>query len=168
LCDLLQQRFPTQVREMVARAEQICAHRFDLLGYRDLDYGAEIDWHLDAVHGKRGPQQPWFKVRYLDFEEMGDSKITWELNRHQHLVILAKTYRLTGENKYAHEIVTQWRHWQAENPYPIGMNWGSSLEVAFRTLSWIWVYFLLGDSPAMTTEVKAEWVRALGLNGRHI
>jgi len=168
LCDLLQQRFPTEVREMVARAEQICAHRFDLLGYRDLDYGAEIDWHLDAVHGKRAPQKPWFKVRYLDFEEMGDAKIAWELNRHQHLVILAKTYRLTGENKYAHEIVTQWRHWQAENPYPIGMNWGSSLEVAFRTLSWIWVYFLLGDSPAMTTEVKAEWMRALGLNGRHI
>ncbi len=168
LCDILQQRFPTQVREMVARAEQICAHRFDLLGYRDLEYGAGIDWHLDAVHGKRGPRKPWYKVNYLNFEEVGDAKITWELNRHQHLVILAKVYRLTGEGKYAREVVAQWKHWQAENPYPIGMNWASSLEVAFRSLSWIWVYFLLNDSPAMTNELRTEWVRALALSGRHI
>jgi hypothetical protein len=168
LCDLLQQRFPAQVQDIVARAEQISAHRFDLLGYSGLDYGSEINWHLDAVHGKRGPKKSWYKVNYLDFEEVGDSKITWELNRHQHLVILAKAYRLTGDDKYAREIVTQWKHWQAENPYPIGMNWASSLEVAFRSLSWIWVYFLLEDSAAMTVELKTEWVRALALNGRHI
>jgi hypothetical protein len=30
---LLQQRFPVQAQEMIARAEQICKHHFDLLGY---------------------------------------------------------------------------------------------------------------------------------------
>jgi Heparinase II/III-like protein/Heparinase II/III N-terminus len=168
LCELLKQRFPSATAGIVAGAERICRHRFDLLGYEDLDYGAEIDWHLDLVHSKRGPRKPWFKVRYLDFEEVGDAKITWELNRHQHLVTLAKAYRLTGDEKFAREIAAQWKHWQIENPYPIGMNWASSLEVAFRSLSWIWVYFLLEDTPEMTADLRRDWMRALGLCGRHI
>jgi hypothetical protein len=168
VCDLLKQRFPSIVSSIVARAERVCQHRFDLLGYEDLDYGAEIDWHLDLVHGKRGPRKPWFQVKYLDFQEVGDSKITWELNRHQHLVTLAKAYRLNGDEKFATEIVAQWRHWQRENPYPIGMNWASNLEVGFRTLSWIWAYFLLQGTTAMTPELSSEWIRAMGLNGRHL
>src|SRR5207237_4294830 len=128
---------------ILSNAERICAHRFDLLGYEDLDYGPEIDWHLDLVHGRRGPRRPWFQISYLDFEEVGDSKITWELNRHQHLVTLAKAYRLTGDERYAREIHSQWRDWHAANPYPIGINWASTLEVGFRSLSWMWVYYLL-------------------------
>jgi hypothetical protein len=168
LCELLRQRFPSSAAAIIAAAERICRHRFDLLGFEDLDYGAEIDWHLDLVHSKRGPRKPWFQIRYLDFEEVGDSKITWELNRHQHLVTLAKAYRLSGDEKFANDIVAQWTHWQTENPYPIGMNWASSLEVAFRSLSWIWVYFLLKDCPAMTPGLRRDWMRALGLSARHI
>jgi hypothetical protein len=168
LCKVLKQQFPAAAADIVARARRILRHRFDLLGYENLDYGAEIDWHLDPVHGNRGPTKPWFKVNYLDFEEVGDSKITWELNRHQHLVTLAKAYRLTGDDRFAHELVAQWQHWQKANPYPIGMNWASSLEVAFRSLSWIWVYFLLGDSQVMTAELRRQWMRALVFSGRHV
>jgi hypothetical protein len=168
ICRVLRQQFPGLAADIVARAERICRHQFDLLGFENLDYGAEIDWHLDIVHGKRALRKPWFQVKYLDFEEVGDAKITWELNRHQHLVTLAKAYRLTGDEKFAREIVTQWKHWHAENPYPIGMNWASSLEVAFRSLSWIWVHFLLEDSAAMTPELQREWIRALAVSGRHV
>ncbi len=99
---------------------------------------------------------------------MGDSKVTWELNRHQHLVTLAKAYRLTEDRRYADEIFQQWRHWHAENPYPFGINWVSSLEVAFRSLSWIWMYQLLEGTPVMPREFRKEWLRAQALNGRHI
>src|SRR6266487_6077492 len=104
LCSLLKERLPEQTAEIVRRAEQICRHRFDLLGYESLDYGVQIDWHLDRVHIKRAPRRFWFKIRYLNLEEAGDSKIIWELNRHQHFVILAKAYRLTGYEKFAKEI----------------------------------------------------------------
>ena len=107
LVSLLRDRLPQETEQIVQRAERICRHRFDLLGYEDLDYGAAIDWHCDRVHGKRAPRKPWFKVDYLDFSEVGDSKITWELNRHQHLVTLAKAYRLTGDGKFAGEVFRQ-------------------------------------------------------------
>jgi hypothetical protein len=119
-------------------AERICAHRFDLLGYKGLDFGAPIDWHFDPVHGKRAPRKPWYQIPYLDFAQIGDHKIIWELNRHQHLVTLAQA-------GFRDEILAQWTHWRSENPYPIGINWASTLEVAFRTLSWLWVRHLIGD-----------------------
>jgi heparinase II/III-like protein len=168
LCDVLKQVFPSQARDIVFQAEKICRHQFDLLGYENLDYGNEIDWHCDAVHGKQGPRKPWFNISYLDFDEVGDSKITWELNRHQHFVTLAKAYWLTGDDKFAREIFEQWTHWQKENPYPIGMNWASSLEVAFRTLSWVWTYFLMLECPLFTADLRQQWRHALSLNGRHI
>ena len=166
--DLLRERMPQQAETIVKRAEKICGHRFDLLGYEDLDYGREIDWHSDRVHRKRAPRDLWFNIRYLDFASVGDAKVTWELNRHQHLVTLAKAYRLTEDYRFGAELIDQWRHWQRENPYPRGINWASSLEVAFRSLSWLWVYFLLEGTPAMTPKFRDQWLRAMALSGRHI
>jgi len=62
----------------------------------------------------------------------------------------------------------QWQHWHVENPYPIGINWASSLEVAFRSLSWLWIYFLLSDSAAMPTGFRDELLGRLAVAGRHI
>jgi heparinase II/III-like protein len=159
---------PETAGQIVERAEQICRHRFDLLGYKGVNYGPEIDWHLDAVHNKRAPLRPWFRVPYLDFDQVGDSKVIWELNRHQHLVTLAKAYRLTGEERYAQELSRQWYHWRERNPYPMGINWASSLEVAFRSLSWLWVWHLLADCSVLPQQFPADLQDALALNGRHI
>src|SRR5437588_3479410 len=168
LCALLKERLPHQVGEIVSRGVRACQHRFDLLGYEGLDYGTEIDWHSDRVHGKLAPRKLFYEIQYLNFEEVGDSKVTWELNRHQHFVTLAKAYRLTGDEKYVREIFAQWTHWHKENPYPRGLNWASSLEVGFRSLSWVWTFFLLQECPLFTAQLRAQWQNALNLNGRHL
>ena len=168
ICDLLKRRLPEKAEEILSRAERICEHRFDLLGYEALDYGREIDWHCDRVHGKRAPHRPFYQLDFLDFGECGDVKITWELNRHQHFVVLAKAYRLSGKEKFAQEIFRQWEHWHAHNPYPIGINWASSLEIAFRSLSWMWMYFLLRESPGFPGKFREKWLQALGISGRHL
>ncbi len=168
LISLLATRFPEQSKKIVSSAERLLQHRFDLLGYEDCNYGREIAWHSDIVHGKRAPLKPWYKIRYLDFNEVGDGKITWELNRHQHFLTLAKAYRITGDERFAKEIFMQWGDWHRHNPYPIGINWASSLEVAFRSMSWIWTYFLLDSTPAMPKNFRGELLAALAVGGRHI
>ena len=165
---LLREHLPQQAAKIVADANEIRSHRFRLLGYRELSYGAEIDWQLDAVHGLRSPLIPWFKIDFLNFDQVGDHKVTWELNRHQHLVTLAKAWLLTGDNDYADEVLAQWYSWQRTNPYPLGANWASSLEVAFRTLSWIWIDHLLEEYPATPANFRQDLLHGLALNGRHI
>ncbi len=165
--ELLHAHLPEKAAEIVRSADRICEHRFHLLGYQNLDYGREIDWHLDRVHGKRAPNSPWFKIPFLDFSVVGDHKIIWELNRHQHLVTLAKAWLLTKDEKYAGEVFTQWRSWVKANPYPLGINWASTLEVAFRSLSWIWVDHLLRDA-VQYSEWRAELLSELALHGHYI
>jgi hypothetical protein len=165
---LLRAHLPAEVDAIVGEADEICRHRFRLLGYVDLDYGVEIDWHLDAVHRKQSPLTPWHKINYFDFEQIGDHKITWELNRHQHLITLAKARLFTGEPRYSKELISQWYSWQKANPYPIGVNWASSLEVAFRSLSWIWVGQLLAECPELSSQFKLALLRGLALNGFYI
>ena len=160
--------FPEETTQTLEEAERICEHRFDLLGFRGLDYGPDVDWHLDAAHGKRAPCVPWYKIRYLDFDQVGDHKVIWELNRHQHLVTLAKAFWLARKERYVAELLRQWSGWQRQNPYPFGINWASSLEVAFRSLSWLWVKHLLTGSSAVPSSFELELSRALALNARHI
>ena len=168
ILSLLKQRLPDEHSQIVHRAERICAHRFDLLGYCDLDYGKEIDWSLDRVHGKRAPRKLFYKVQYLDFDECGDVKVTWELNRHQHFVTLAKAFRITGDPRFADEVFMQWEHWRRENPYPLGVNWASSLEFAFRGISWLWTYYLLGDAAQQRPAFREKFLRSLSVHGRAI
>ena len=164
---LLRKHLPDEAAAIVREADEICHHRFRLLGFENLDYGSDIDWHLDRVHDKRAPLEPWFEIPFLDFNVVGDHKVTWELNRHQHLVTLAKAWRLTGNEKYVRELISQWRSWSKSNPYPLGINWGSTLEVAFRSLSWIWVDRLLADASAYQ-EFRAELLPALAFHGRYV
>src|SRR5262245_3950602 len=79
IAGLLKEHLPREVQAIVNEADEICQHRFDLLGYEKLDYGAEIDWHLDRVHSKRAPIKPWFKIPFLDFAQVGDHKVIWEV-----------------------------------------------------------------------------------------
>ena len=181
---MLRKHLPDEAAEILREADEICGHRFRLLGYENLDFtldrgsgnfgGAnfrgnfkDIDWHLDPVHGKRAPLDPWFKIPFLDFAVVGDHKVTWELNRHQHLVTLAKARLLSGDEKYVRELMAQWRSWIKANPYPLGINWGSTLEVAFRSLSWIWVDQLLAGA-AECADFRAEMAPALAFHGRYI
>jgi hypothetical protein len=181
--ELLRKHLPDEAAEILREADEICGHRFRLLGYENLDFtldcgsgnGNEIDWHLDPAHGKRAPLDPWFKIPFLDFAVVGDHKVTWELNRHQHLVTLAKARLLSGDEKYARELMAQWRSWIKANPYPLGINWGSTLEVAFRSLSWIWVDQLLAGAAeqaefraGLFSELRSELAPALAFHGRYI
>ncbi len=179
---LLLRHLPGEAEEILGEADAICAHRFQLLGYKNLDFSGgvgsgdsnsgdsnckEIDWHLDPVNGKRAPLLPWFRIPFLDFAVVGDHKVTWELNRHQHLVTLAKARRLSGDEKYTRELMAQWRSWIQANPYPLGINWGSSLEVAFRSMSWTWVDQLLAGT-AEGAEFRGQMLPALGFHGRYM
>jgi Heparinase II/III-like protein/Heparinase II/III N-terminus len=164
----IQNELPGDAERIVTDAERIRRRRFDLLGFHDLDFGPAVDWSLDPVHGKHAPRKPWYQIRYLDFAEVGDHKIVWELNRHQFLVTLAKAYWLTRDQRFVDDLLALWYSWIEDNPYPIGMNWASSLEVAFRSLSWLWVRYLLLDCPAAPARFGEDLMRAVALSGRHI
>jgi hypothetical protein len=134
----------TPAAEAIANwAGRILQHRFPLLGM-EIETGPEIRWRRDYVSGKETPAVYFRTIPYLDLARAGDHKIIWELNRHQHMVLLAQACLLTGRAEFLSEIETQLDSWLQENRFQRGINWASALEVALRSLSWMWVDRLVG------------------------
>jgi uncharacterized heparinase superfamily protein len=142
--------------------------RFDLLGYRTLWFGDPIDWHLDPVWARRAPRVHWTQLNPLDPAEVGDSKIVWELNRHQWVARLAHAYASTGDERYAETALRAIESWIDANPHGIGVNWSSSLEVAYRLMSWSWTLMLVRDSSALSADRLSPILANVWLHARYI
>ncbi len=161
-------RFAAQREQLIDRAERALAGRFDLLGFKDLSFGDPIDWLLEPISGKRSPLDHWSRIEYLNAEVAGDKKITWELNRHGHFITLGQAYFLTGDERYARGFVAQAGAWMDANPARRGINWSSSLEVAFRSIAWLWALALFAGSPSLSSRFLARLLKTLIAQGRHI
>ena len=141
---------------------------FELLGYGSLNFGDPVDWHLEATTGKRCPMLPWKQLDNLDSSLTGEKKVVWELNRHQFLLSWARQYWLDGDERLAERVCEHVKSWIRENPVGMGINWVSSLELAFRSISWLWAFAILQQSETWAKEDKAVFVGALGDHAGHI
>jgi hypothetical protein len=101
-----------------------------------------VDWHFDPVYGRGAPRAFHTRVPYLD-PAIGDHKIIWELNRHQHWLALGRAAWLTGDARYARAILAELHDWLEANPPLLGINWASMLEIGFRAISWTWALHCL-------------------------
>jgi len=142
---------PSAREQSLARAEPILTGHYDLLGYRGVDAGRHPDWHTDPIHGRRPPLVYWADVPYLD-PAAGDHKIIWELNRHQHWLILGRARALSGDSRFYGCFIAQLEGWLQANPPLTGTNWASMLELAFRCLSWLWALEFFAGAAGQANE----------------
>jgi hypothetical protein len=162
----LKSRWPETARRIIEQADRICNGKFDLLGFKNLSFGDPIDWHFEPVSGKRIPLEHWSKLDYLDAAVAGDKKITWELSRHQYFMKLGQAHALTGDKRYTNTFEHHLESWMDANPPKLGINWASSLEVAFRSISWLWGLYFFKD--AVQVETRNRALKFLYLNARHL
>jgi hypothetical protein len=164
---LVAQRWPESAAAAVAAADRVLAGRFDLLGYRGLSFGDPVDWHLEPVAGRRLPRVHWSRIDALDADQVGDSKVVWELGRMQWLVTLAQACRITGEARYAAAAAAAVRGFLDANPPGLGIHWSSSLECALRIVSWSWTLGLLGPE-RLGRALAGEMAASLAMHARHV
>jgi hypothetical protein len=159
--DRLVREYPRCVREAGARADRILFGEYELLGYQGVrfDGSGRFEWHYDPVHDRRAPGGFWSTVPYLA-PSSGDHKIIWELNRHQHWIALGRAYWLTGAAKYRQRCLAELTSWLDANPPLMGVNWTSMLELAMRSLSWLWALHFFADP---TADDASPWVADLML-----
>ena len=155
-------------RYFIEKAEHLIEGKFDLLGYQNLNFGKEVDWHYEPVADKHSPLKHWKQFDELDAEETGDKKIIWELNRHQHFFTLGIAYWLTGDERFAETFVSHLEGWMMHNAPGIGVNWFSSLEIALRSMSWIWAFNFFKDSKSLPPALFKIALKFLYLHGKHI
>jgi uncharacterized heparinase superfamily protein len=160
--------FPDVYEAIIRRANQAIAGRFDLLGFHNLSFGEPIDWRFEPTTGKRTGLDHWSQIDYLNPDVAGDKKVTWELNRHTHFVTLGQAYWLTDDERFAEAFTSQASSWMDANPPNRGINWTSSLEVAFRSIAWLWALHLFAHSPHLSSRFVTRMLKFLVAHGRHI
>src|SRR5262245_4547562 len=113
---------------LLGRAQAVCDGRLSFLNLDACDFGPVPRWNYDHESGRPAPL--WFApaIDYRDSRLTGDAKQVWEPNRHQHLPLLARAWRISGQQRFAARIAAHLRSWMDQCPCGIGMNWRSPLE----------------------------------------
>jgi len=120
---------------------------YDQLQNYDIDFqnyelmGEKIDL-LNYSFIDNSNEKKWF---YLALPKNKDIKIIWEINRLQFLPQMAISFLKTKDHELLKKIEKIIKEWNTKNPYDIGINWYSNLEVAIRSISLLLTYILLYD-----------------------
>ena len=134
---------------IVANADRLLKGEWEMLGAVRTDM-ERPDWFYDPVTGHRSPPEAYaFSLDQRDESAVGNIKQVWELNRLQHLTLLAVAWYLTGEDAYAERVAEQLRSWWRENPFLSGINWTSGIELGVRLINFVWIRRLLDEWPGI-------------------
>lgn len=142
-------------KTLLRKADDALDNRLSYFDLVALDHGQPMNWHRDHSAGINCPNRLCVFTDYRDFETYGDCKLVWEPNRHHQLVVLARAWVATNDERYEAKIGEILRSWIDANPFGYGMNWKSPLELGVRIINWIWAIDLIRESGAID---DALWV----------
>lgn len=165
---LIPQFFPEVYYSTLNQADQIRAHKFDLLGSGEVDLGWPINWQHDFKHDYTWPQVHHSRLTLVRAAGGIDVKVPWELNRFHHTLRLGQAFLYTWDEAYAREAVNQITHWIKTNPYGFGVNWAGPMDIAIRAVNWIWTYYMLIESEAVTESFLALWLASFQEHGEFL
>ena len=134
-----------------------------------LDYTNDIDWHLDLSSSIRSPEIFSKDINILD-KKTGCAKYIWEVNRLLFLPQICLNYIKTKDDKYLKQFIRINDSWIKNNPYLLGINWYSNIEVNIRLINWFlcWEILdarkLINSSAEFQNFVNNRWLPVIYLH----
>lgn len=157
----------TDIASLRIAADAVLAGCWNVFALRGAELGFPPEWNRDPKTGTVAPLTLGKQIDYRSEKVVGDIKYLWEPNRHLELVALAQAWTVTGEQRYADGARTFLQSWFEQCPYPMGVNWTSSLELALRLLNWACAWELLGGAASPLFQGEAgqrflqQWLAAI-------
>ena len=150
-----------------ANAEEILHGRWRMLGH-SFDLTGAVHWHDDPRTNYRWESKFYADLPLYNLAGETDVKYPWELSRHQFLCELSSNYVLNGCEDSANRVRELLLDWIDANPLYVGVNWTSSLEVAMRSISWIWAIAGLASWEAWQDDDFAKIQASLWDHGQYL
>ncbi len=154
-----------QNKEVIQKAEKILNKRFEIL--KKQYKLKEINWHKDPETGKSWKLNHYSSLSYGKINKGYDIKNVWNFNRCYHFVDLGIAYQKTNKQEYKEEFKEQVTDWIQKNPYEFGPNWLVAMEVAIRSINWIFAYHLFKDKNT-NGKFWLEYLKQMHLKGEFI
>lgn len=129
-----------------------------LLG-RTLSISPQTDWHRDPFFGARWPQHYVGAVSY--HQPGGDLVTLWHQNKMMFLLELADAYRATRDPDLAARLYALIDSWCVANPYLVGINWASPMDIGTRVAAWSQALAALTEADTPPEDVAGRIVRSV-------
>jgi hypothetical protein len=109
---------------------------------KSLDIDSNIDWHLDLNSGRKFPLK-FSKFINVRDTRLGSAKYVWEVNRLNFLLYFALQFSLTKNESFLTKIKGYITDWSEMNPYLLGINWYSNIEVNIRLIVFMFIWDII-------------------------
>ncbi|WP_082943695.1 alginate lyase family protein [Mycobacterium sp. 1274761.0] len=156
---------PTDVAALIDEAERLVAGERTYFGYPSVNVGEVVDWNYDAVAHYHWPAATSTRIDHR--AAPCDPKWIWELNRLQHLPVLAQAWLFTGRSVFADTAFEHLDTWLDQNPVGTGIAWRGAFEAGLRAISVGIALEGLRSSAALTTQRYRRAVLMLNASARY-
>ena len=157
---------PGDGQRIIAAAEAATQRQVDLLGSGPVTLDKPIPWHKDFKSGHSWPDVPFRRVDFMDLDRDSDVKVPWELSRLQWLIPAGQAYLMTGDERYATNVQGVIAEWADANPIARGVNWASTMDVALRGITLVWLFRVFCQSAGWSDEgFRHQFLKLLYLLG---
>lgn len=124
------------------------------------------EWHIDVSSKKCFPRKYSSSINIRN-DKYGSAKHVWELNRMLFLPQLALDYRKNKAGNSLDLIIYLLSTWIDQNPYLIGINWYSNIEVNIRLINWVLTWDILDidelvkEDKDLSKFVAQKWIPSI-------
>jgi uncharacterized heparinase superfamily protein len=163
----LRERFPSDTKSLVARADDILADRYSFFGYPEVEQDDAERRDVDPFTGSVWPDRHAKRIDYRRSRN-GDPKWIWELNRCQRFPVLVAAGLVTGDDRYGRAAADRLVTWVESHPPGRGIAWSSGFEAGVRALSLAVSFDGLRGSGLLTDDSTELALRSLWQHARWI
>ena len=148
-------------------ADRVLSGRWQVFALRDAALGFPPQWNRCPKTGTHAPVSLGKGIDYRNESVVGDIKYLWEPSRHLELTTLAQAWAVTKDPRYLGGVRDLLTSWFDQCPYPNGVHWTSSLELAVRLLNWSFAWHLVGGlnsqlfADAEGRRLQGRWLDAI-------
>lgn len=148
-------RGPAADTSAIEEAARLCTGYLRFFSNQFFKVGSPPDWFLNPLNGRHFPNSDLHWSRLSDFDSnFGDIKCIWKLSRFDWALMLARAYRVTGDQNYL-TLLNDWASdWTERNPLNIGPNWKCGQEAAIRMSQVLLAAYLLRQYKRSTPGLK--------------
>ncbi|MGC8898772.1 MAG: heparinase II/III family protein, partial [Bacteroidota bacterium] len=164
--DLLNRQAPSKA--IVRGSDAEIDNTFSVFGSDPVKLSLPFPWHEDVKTGGTWELGYYTRVRLHEREKHSDIKVPWEMSRFHFALWLGCAYWITGNEAYATKFADMVEDWIRANPFPYGVNWMTSMEVAFRAINWTLGCAYFVNSKSFSQSLQESLLLYLYLHGAFI
>ena len=128
-------------------------------GYAYSDF--KTKWHAGFQTTNEWPLTFSYNLDYKQRDSIGDARTNWELNRHFQFALLAKAIfveKRKGNSieSLLEDLSSQFYDWNKSNPFLRGISWTSVMEIAIRSISWMFTLAFLKKADVGSVNICTE------------